>query len=110
MLNDKIKKYLDNLDKEANPLQSFHGEYKIAEEIKNILKKEGESYKPSDEDISEQIAFDFLAEYLVALISNPKGIEFEKPLMLERNRRSSTPCPLLKPHRGMLRAFHDLSR
>lgn len=63
MLNDKIKKYLDNLDKEANPLQSFHGEFKIAEEIKNILKKEGESYKPSDEDISEQIAFDFLAEY-----------------------------------------------
>lgn len=63
MLNDKIKKYLDNLDKEANSLQAFHGEYKIAEVIKNILKKEGESYKPSDEDISEQIAFDFLAEY-----------------------------------------------
>lgn len=63
MLNDKIKKYLNNLDNNENLLQSFHGEYKIAEEIKNILKKEGESYKPSDEDIFEQIAFDFLAEY-----------------------------------------------
>lgn len=63
MLNDEIKKYLDNLSEEVNPLQSFHGEYKIAEEIKNILKKEGESYKLSDEDIAEQIAFDFLADY-----------------------------------------------
>ena len=63
MLNNKIKKYLDELDKEASSLRSFHGEYKIAEEIKNILKKEGENYKHSNEDIAEQIAFDFLADY-----------------------------------------------
>ncbi|HAJ33434.1 MAG TPA: hypothetical protein DCK79_08705 [Candidatus Atribacteria bacterium] len=63
MLNNKIKKYLDELDKEVCPLHPSLGEHKIAEEIKNILKKEGESYKPSNEDIAEQIAFDFLAEY-----------------------------------------------
>jgi hypothetical protein len=62
MLNDEIKKYLDNLSKEINPLQSFHGEIEIAEEIKNILKKEDVSYKPSDEDIAEQMAFGFLAD------------------------------------------------
>ena len=63
MLNNKIKKYLNELDKEVCPLHSSLGEHKIAEEIKNILKKEGESYKPSNEDIAEQIAFDFLADY-----------------------------------------------
>ena len=63
MLNVEIKKYLDNLSKEVNSLLSFHVEFKIAEEIKNILKKEDASYKPSDEDIAEQIAFDFLADY-----------------------------------------------
>ena len=63
MLNNKIKKYLDELEEEASSLRSFHGEYKIAEEIKNILKKEDENYKPSNEDIAEQIAFDFFAEY-----------------------------------------------
>lgn len=63
MLNNKIKKYLNELDKEVCPLHSSLGEHKIAEEIKNILKKEGESYKPSNEDIAEQIAFDFLPEY-----------------------------------------------
>jgi hypothetical protein len=63
MLNNKIKKYLDELEEEASSPRSFHGEYKIAEEIKNILKKEGENYKPSNEDIAEQIAFDFFADY-----------------------------------------------
>jgi len=63
MLNNKIKKYLNELDKEVRPLHSSLGEHKIAEEIKNILKKEGESYKPSNEDIAEQIAFGFLANY-----------------------------------------------
>ena len=63
MLNEEIKKYLDILSKEVKPLQSFHVEYGIAKEIISILKKEGESYKLSDEDIAEQIAFDFLADY-----------------------------------------------
>jgi hypothetical protein len=53
MLNNKIKKYLNELDKEVCPLHSSLGEHKIAEEIKNILKKEGEGYKPSNEDIAE---------------------------------------------------------
>jgi len=64
MLNNKIRKYLNELDKEVScTLHSSLGEHKIAEEIKNILRKEGESYKPSNEDIAEQIAFDFLPEY-----------------------------------------------
>jgi len=63
MLNNEIKKYLNELDKEIRPLHSSLGEHKIAKEIKNILKKEGESYKPSNEDIAERIAFDFLPEY-----------------------------------------------
>ena len=63
MLNSKIKKYLNELDKEVCPLHSSLGEHKIAEEIKNILKKEDEDYKPSNKDIAEQIAFDFLADY-----------------------------------------------
>jgi len=63
MLNNKIKKYLNKLDKEVSPLHSSLGEHKIAEEIKNILKKEDGNYKSSNEDIAEQIAFDFLADY-----------------------------------------------
>ncbi len=63
MLNSKIKKYLGKLDKEVSVSNLFYTEFKIAEEIKNILKKEGGSYKPSNEDIAEQIAFDFLPEY-----------------------------------------------
>jgi len=62
MLNNKIREYLDELDNETLPLYSILGEHKIAEEIKNIIKKEGENYKSSNEDIAEQIAFDFLAE------------------------------------------------
>ena len=63
MLNNKIKKYLNKLDKEVRPLHSSLGEHKIAEEIKNNLKKEDGNYKSSNEDIAEQIAFDFLANY-----------------------------------------------
>lgn len=63
MLNNKIKKYLNELDKKVRPLHSSLGEHKIAEEMKNILKKEGESYKLSNEDIAEKIAFDYLPEY-----------------------------------------------
>jgi len=63
MLNNKIKKYLNKLDKEVRPLHSSLGEHKIAEEIKNILKKEDKNYISSSEDIAEQIAFDFLADY-----------------------------------------------
>jgi hypothetical protein len=63
MLNEKIKKYLDNLSEKVKPLQSVREEYKIAGEIKSILKNESEDYKRSDEDMAEQIAFDFLADY-----------------------------------------------
>jgi len=48
--------------KEICPLHSSLGEHKIAEEIKNILKKEDENYELSNEDIAEQIAFGFLSD------------------------------------------------
>ena len=91
MLNKKIKKYLDELSKDISLLHPFHGEYKIAEEIKNILKKEDENYKPSNEDIAEQIAFDFFAEYTndnsgwgtyygpISILPNKKGQMVEYP-------------------------------
>jgi hypothetical protein len=63
MLNNKIKNYLGKLDKEVSISNLFYTEFKIAEEIKRILKKEDTYYKPSNEDIFEQIAFDFLADY-----------------------------------------------
>jgi hypothetical protein len=63
MLNCLIKKYLDNLSKNVKPLQTSRGEFEIAKEIRNIIKKEESSYKSSDEDIAEQMAFDFLADY-----------------------------------------------
>lgn len=62
MLKNEIKNYLEDLDKEEKPLSSFHGEYNIAKEIKDILKKEG-GYEPTKEDMAEQMAFDFLADY-----------------------------------------------
>ncbi len=63
MLNNKIKKYLEKLDREVSIPNIFYAEFKIAEEIKNILRKEDKNYIPSNEDIAEQIAFDFLADY-----------------------------------------------
>ena len=63
MLNVKIQDYLANLDRDVSPLLSFHGENKIADGIRDIIKAEGPSYTPADEDVAERIAFDFLAEY-----------------------------------------------
>ena len=63
MLNVKIQEYLANLDQDISPLQSFRGESKIADAIKEIIKAEGPAYTPSDEDVSERIAFDFFPEY-----------------------------------------------
>ena len=63
MLQIKVKNYLDKLDREAKPLESFHGEHDIAKEIKNIL-AEDKDYKPTKEDMAEQIAFDFMEDYL----------------------------------------------
>lgn len=62
MLNTNIEKYLDVLNKEEKPLTSFHGEYNISKEIKRIL-GENKDYIPTKEDMAEQMAFDFLADY-----------------------------------------------
>lgn len=62
MLHNDVKKYLEELDKEKKPLGSFRGEHDIAKAIKDILAKDT-NYKPTIEDIAEQMAFDFMAEY-----------------------------------------------
>jgi len=62
MLNNEIKTYLENLDQEQKALESYQGEHNIATAIKDILSKD-KDYNPTTEDISEQIAFDFMAEY-----------------------------------------------
>ncbi len=62
MLNTNVKNYLEILDRDGKPLNSFHGEYDIAKEIKSILEKD-KDYELSAEDIAERIAFDFLADY-----------------------------------------------
>jgi hypothetical protein len=62
MFNNDIKKYLEALDKEEKPLGSFRGEHNIAKEIKKILTNDT-NYKPTDEDIAEQMAFDFTEAY-----------------------------------------------
>jgi hypothetical protein len=61
VLNKNVREYLNKLNKEIENCPN--SEFKITEEIKNIFKKEGESYRPTDEDIAEQMAFNFLAEY-----------------------------------------------
>ncbi len=63
MLNQEVKKYLEILEQEPTVLASYHGEHDISKEIKEIL-KEDEKYEPTKEDIAEQMAFDFMAEYL----------------------------------------------
>jgi len=59
----KVKNYLDKLDQEVKPLGSFHGEHDIAKEIKNIL-AEDKDYESTKEDMAEQMAFDFMEDYL----------------------------------------------
>ena len=58
MLNDEIKAYLENLDREQKALASCNGEYVITNEIKRILKKDT-NYEPTIEDNAEQMAFYF---------------------------------------------------
>lgn len=62
MLNNGIKNYLDEFDQEQKTLVSYHGEHDIAKRIKEILAKDS-NYRPTDEDIAEQMAFDFMADY-----------------------------------------------
>jgi len=62
MLNSEVKKYLESLEQEQITPMSFHGEYGITQKIKCILKKD-KFYKPTKEDIAEQMAFDFMADY-----------------------------------------------
>jgi len=62
MLHTEIKRYIKNLEQEPKALESFNGEHNIAQKIKDILKKD-KKYQPTKEDIAEQIAFDFMAEY-----------------------------------------------
>ena len=62
MLNREVKKYLESLEQKQTVPMSFHGEHDIAQKIKDILKKD-EKYEPTKEDIAEQMAFDFMADY-----------------------------------------------
>jgi len=62
MLNSEVKKYLESLEQEQITPMSFHGEHGIAQKIKDILKKDT-AYEPTKEDIAEQMAFDFMADY-----------------------------------------------
>lgn len=62
MLNNEIKTYLENFDREQKVLASYDNEHDIAKEIKNILAKDT-NYKPTIEDVAEQMAFDFMAAY-----------------------------------------------
>ncbi|MBI4837188.1 MAG: DUF4209 domain-containing protein [Candidatus Portnoybacteria bacterium] len=62
MLHNEVKTYLEKLDQEQKALVSYNGEHDVAKEIKEILAKDT-NYKPTDEDIAEQMAFDFMAEY-----------------------------------------------
>lgn len=59
---DKLKEYLKKLDQGGQPPISFHGEHDIAQKIRNILSEEKE-YEPTKEDMAEQMAFDFMADY-----------------------------------------------
>ena len=59
MLNRKVKKYLDSLEKELKVLESPSGEHLIARHVTDILEQEGD-YKPTKEDTAEFIAFDFV--------------------------------------------------
>lgn len=62
MPHTKVKSYLDKLDQEAKPLESFHGEHDIAKEIKKLL-TEDKDYETTKEDMAEQMAFDFMEDY-----------------------------------------------
>lgn len=62
MIHSEIKKYLDEFDQEKKALLSYMGEHDIAKAIKNILAK-NTNYKPTIEDIAEQMAFNFMADY-----------------------------------------------
>jgi len=62
MLHNEVKNYLEKLDQEQKVLVSYHGEHNFAKEIKDILAKDT-NYKPTSEDIAEQMAFDFMTEY-----------------------------------------------
>ncbi len=63
MLNKGLKEYLKRLDREESPSLSFHGEHDIAQKIKSIL-AENKEYEPTKEDVMEQMAFDFMEDYL----------------------------------------------
>jgi len=62
MLNNDVKTYLENLDREQKALASYNGGHDIAKAIKDILAK-NTNYKPTIEDIAEQMAFDFMMAY-----------------------------------------------
>lgn len=62
MLNNEVKKYLESLEREQITPTSFCREHNIAQKIKDLLKKD-KQYEPTKEDIAEQIAFGFMADY-----------------------------------------------
>lgn len=61
-LNREVKKYLDILDQEETVFTSYHGEYDIAEKIKNIILEDDE-YNPTKVDGFETAAFCFTENY-----------------------------------------------
>ncbi|QMU55858.1 MAG: DUF4209 domain-containing protein [Candidatus Mycalebacterium zealandia] len=62
MLHERIKEYLEKLDREKNPLENLHGENAFSHEMKKIL--DGlKPYKPSKEDQIEIQSFDFTEAY-----------------------------------------------
>lgn len=64
MLSKNIKLYLELLDKNKEPLSGYHGEYVISKKIKDLISEnKNNGVDPSKEDIAEQVAFDFLANY-----------------------------------------------
>jgi len=99
MLHTEIKRYIKNLEQESKALEFFNGEYDIAQKIKDILKKD-KKYQPTKEDIAEQIAFDFMAEYLdnnsgwetyygpMFVLPNDKGQMVEYPSIKRVNQEA----------------------
>ena len=57
MLNNKVKKYLDSLEKELKILMFPREEHQIARKVTDILNQE-KNYKPTKEDKAELIAFE----------------------------------------------------
>lgn len=61
MLNNELAKYLKSLDRVQKAPLTLYGEYAIADKIAEILESSGR--ERTKQDIAEQVAFDFKADY-----------------------------------------------